>query len=165
MNKVMVVGCPGSGKSTFSIKLHEATGVPLYHLDMLNWNPDRTVVPRPVFRQRLQDVLEKDTWIIDGNYGSTMELRMKCCDTVIFLDYPVEVCLAGIQQRKGKKRPDMPWVEPQGEDDEEFLAFVKAYPQEGRAFVLELLEKYPGKNIVIFRTREEADQFLNNLCI
>ena len=104
MKKVIVIGCPGSGKSTFSIALHNKTGLPLYHLDMINWNPDKTTVPKEVFLERLTSILQKDEWIIDGNYGSTMEMRLKECDTVFFLDYPVEVCLEGLASRKGKTR-------------------------------------------------------------
>ena len=59
MKKVMVVGCPGSGKSTFSRLLHQATGIPLYHLDLLNWNDDRTTVPKEVFLERVQEVIQQ----------------------------------------------------------------------------------------------------------
>jgi len=93
MKKVIVIGCPGSGKSTVSRALHNKTGIPLYHLDMMYWNADKTTAEKSVFLERLSTVLEKDEWIIDGNYGSTMELRMAACDTVIFLDYPLDVCL------------------------------------------------------------------------
>ena len=86
MQKVIVIGCPGSGKSTFSRALHNITGVSLYHLDMLYWNADRTTVSKEVFRARLAEIIAKDSWIIDGNYGSTLELRMQACDTVVFLD-------------------------------------------------------------------------------
>ena len=81
MQKVIVIGCPGSGKSTFSKALHDATGLPLYHLDMMKWNADGTTVPKSTFMERLHQTLEKETWIIDGNYSSTMELRMQFCDT------------------------------------------------------------------------------------
>lgn len=111
MKKIMVIGCPGSGKSTFSRELSKQTGIPLYHLDMMYWNPDKTIVDKSVFRERLAKAISQEKWIIDGNYGSTLELRMEACDTVIFLDYPLEVCLEGIQMRKGKPRPDMPWIE------------------------------------------------------
>ena len=159
MKKVIVIGCPGSGKSTVSRALHNKTGIPLYHLDMMYWNADKTTVEKSVFLERLSVVLEKDEWIIDGNYGSTMELRMAECDTVIFLDYPLEVCLGGIKERRGKPRSDMPWIET--EEDSEFIEFIKSYNEQQKPKVLELLEKYSDKNIVNFKSREEADAFLN----
>ena len=161
MKKIMVIGCPGSGKSTFSRALHHITGIPLFYLDMLNWNADRTTVDKEVFRERLSDTIKKNEWIIDGNYGSTIELRMKECDTVIFLDYPLEVCLSGIEERKGKPRPDMPWVE--NEEDTEFIEFIKKYNAESRPGVMELLNKYSHKEIYIFKDRNEAEEFLNQL--
>ena len=159
MKKVIVIGCPGSGKSTVSRALHNKTGIPLYHLDMMYWNADKTTVEKSVFLERLSVVLEKDEWIIDGNYGSTMELRMAACDTVIFLDYPLDVCLDGIRERRGKPRSDMPWIET--EEDAEFIEFIKSYNEQQKPKVLELLEKHGDKNIVIFKSREEADAFLN----
>ena len=161
MKKVIVIGCPGSGKSTVSRALHNKTGIPLYHLDMMYWNADKTTVEKSVFLERLSVVLEKDEWIIDGNYGSTMELRMAVCDTVIFLDYPLDVCLDGIKERRGKPRGDMPWIET--EEDEEFIEFIKSYNEQQKPKVLELLEKYSDRNIIIFRNREQADEFLSLL--
>ena len=159
MKKVIVIGCPGSGKSTISRALHNKTGIPLYHLDMMYWNADKTTVEKSVFLERLYAVLEKDDWIIDGNYGSTMELRMAACDTVIFLDYPLDVCLDGIKERRGKPRSDMPWIET--EEDSEFIEFIKNYNEQQKPKVLELLKKYDDKNIIIFKSREQADAFLN----
>ena len=158
MKKVIVIGCPGSGKSTVSRALHNKIGIPLYHLDMMYWNSDKTTVEKSVFLERLSVVLKKDEWIIDGNYGSTMELRMAACDTVIFLDYPLDVCLDGIKERRGKPRSDMPWIET--EEDAEFIEFIKSYNEQQKPKVLELLEEYSDKNIVILRSREQADEFL-----
>ena len=159
MKKIIVIGCPGSGKSTVSRALHNKTGIPLYHLDMMYWNADKNTVEKSVFRERLFAVLEKDEWIIDGNYGSTMELRMAACDTVIFLDYPLDICLEGIRERRGKPRSDMPWIET--EEDAEFIEFIKSYNEQQKPKVIELLEKYSDKNIVILESREQADAFLN----
>ena len=159
MKKVIVIGCPGSGKSTISRELHNKTGIPLYYLDMMYWNADKTTVEKSVFLERLSVVLEKDEWIIDGNYGSTMELRMAACDTVFFLDYPLDVCLNGIKERRGKPRSDIPWIETQ--EDAEFIEFIKSYNEQQMPKVIELLEKYSDKNIVIFKSREQADAFLN----
>ncbi len=161
MNKAIVIGCPGSGKSTFSRALYELTSLPLYHLDLLKWNSDKTTVSKEVFLERLQNVLMLDKWIIDGNYGSTIELRLKECDTVFFLDYPMEVCIDGIRQRQGKPRSDMPWIET--EDDAEFLEFIRNYNAQSRPKVLELLNNYPQKDVIIFKSRKEADEYLNNM--
>ena len=159
MKKIIVIGCPGSGKSAVSRALHNKTGIPLYHLDMMYWNADKTTVEKSVFLEWLSAVLKKGAWIIDGNYGSTMELRMAACDTVIFLDYPLDVCLDGIKERRGKPRGDMPWIET--EEDAEFIEFIKNYNEQQKPKVLELFEKYSDKNIVILESREQADAFLN----
>ena len=159
MKKIIVIGCPGSGKSTFSKSLHQITKIPLYHLDMLFWNEDKTTVEKSVFLDRLSKIIENSEWIIDGNYGSTMELRMQKCDTVIFLDYPLEVCLDGIKERKGKPRSDMPWIESDI-DDTEFIEFIKNYNSQSRPKVMELLDRYSHKDIIIFSTRTQAEEFL-----
>ena len=161
MQRVMIIGCPGSGKSTFARSLTAKTGLPLYYLDMMYWNPDRTIKPKEEFRAALRETVALPEWIIDGNYGSTLELRMEACDTVIFLDYPTAVCLAGVEERRGKPRPDMPWVET--EPDLEFIEFIKKYNEESRPKVIELLEKYKEKNIIIFKSRAEADEYLRRL--
>ena len=129
------------------------------HPSMMYWNADKTTVEKSVFLERLSAVLEKDEWIIDGNYGATMELRMAASDTVIFLDYPLNVCLNGIKERFGKPRSDMPWIET--EEDSEFIEFIKNYNEQQKPKVLELLKKYGDKNIIILKSREQVDAFLN----
>lgn len=85
---------------------------------------------------------------------------MAACDTVIFLDYPLDVCLNGIKERRGKPRSDMPWIET--EEDSEFVEFIKNFNQNQRPQILALLERYNNKNIFIFTNREEADTFIKN---
>lgn len=160
MHRIIVIGCPGSGKSVFSRALHEKTGLPLYHLDNLYWNADRTKVDHDIFLRKMQEILESDAWILDGNYQSTMEKRMLYCDTVFFLDYPLEVCLSGVRARQGTARTDMPWTEAVGEEDAAFISFIEKYTQESRPVVLSLLEKYGDKEIHIFKDRADADRFL-----
>lgn len=158
MKKIIVIGCPGGGKSTFSRALNEKIGIPVYHLDLMFWNADKTTVDRGIFLARLRDVLNKDEWIIDGNYASTMEERILACDTVIFLDYPLETCLLGVKERCGKVRSDMPWVET--EEDAEFIDFINNFTLQQRPQILDLLEKYSEKDVMIFKSREEANEFL-----
>jgi adenylate kinase family enzyme len=109
----------------------------------------------------LEQILKQDRWIIDGNYASTMELRMKECDIVIFLDYPLEVCLQGIRERRGKPRSDIPWIER--EPDEEFIKFIQNFHIQNRPLILELMKKYFEKTFFIFSNRTEAEVFLKNL--
>ncbi len=160
MKRIIVIGCPGSGKSTFSRELHRLTGLPLTHLDNLNWNPDGTTVDKEVFRRRLFEVLRENEWIIDGNYGSTMEPRVLACDTVFFLDYPTDVCLQGVRDRKGKPRSDMPWKEADGETDAAFTDFIRSFASESRPGILELLKNHPEKTVFTFTNRCEADAYL-----
>ena len=163
MQRIVVIGCPGSGKSTLSRELHSKTGISLYHLDMMYWNADKTTVEKSVFLGRLAAVLKKDEWIIDGNYSSTMDLRIAACDTVIFLDYPLDLCLAGIRERRGKPRSDMPWIET--EEDAEFIEFIKSYNEKQKPKVLDLLQKYSDKEIIILKSREQANAFLSGVSL
>ena len=161
MKKVMIIGCPGSGKSTFARALAQKTCLPLYCLDLMYWNPDRTTKPKEEFRADLRETVALPEWIIDGNYNSTLELRLEACDTVIFLDYPLEVCLSGVEERRGKPRPDMPWVET--EPDLEFIEFITKFNEESRPRIVELLEQYKNKNVIVFTSRGEADEYLRRL--
>ena len=159
--RVAVIGCPGGGKSTFSRTLCDRVGLPLYHLDAIYWRDDRTHLSREEFYPLMREIIAREEWIMDGNYNATLEWRISACDLLIFLDYPAEVCLEGVRARRGQKRSDMPWVEDG--DDQEFLEFIRAFEAESRPRILELIEKYPEKTVVTFRTREEADRYLDTL--
>ena len=125
-------------------------------------NLAKSLVEKEVFISRLHNAVSQPEWIIDGNYASSMELRIKEADTVFFLDYPVDVCLKGVEERKGKPRADMPWVES-GEADEEFISFIKNFNDESKMQIEKLLEKYSSKNIIVFYDRMEADSYLEML--
>ncbi len=157
MKKVIVIGSPGAGKSTFSRKLQNITGLPLFYLDMIFHRPDKTTCSAEEFDEKLNRILEQDRWIIDGNYARTLPVRLAQCDTVFWLDYPLEVCLQGIESRFGKPRCDMPWIET--EWDEEFLEFVKNFHSKCRPEIQRLLGEYPEKEIIIFQSREMAEEF------
>lgn len=156
--KIIVIGSPGAGKSTFSRRLRDITGLPLYHLDMIWHKPDKTNISKEEFDRRLKEILVTDNWIIDGNYQRTIEMRLEKCDTVFLMDFPLEVCLAGAKARVGKKRDDMPWVEE--ELDEEFRQWIVDFPAKKLPEIYEMLNKYGEKNIIVFKSRREADEYL-----
>jgi adenylate kinase family enzyme len=161
MKKIIVIGCPGSGKTTFAVKLHELTGIPLYHLDAVWHKPDKTHIPREEFDERIAEIFAEPEWIIDGNYGRTLEIRLQQCDTVFLYDLPTEICIRGATERIGKGRYDMPWIET--EFDPEFRKFIEEFPQSALPKIYDLLEKYRDKNITVFRSHAESDEFLNAL--
>lgn len=159
MQRIIVIGCPGAGKSTFARKLRDLTGLPLVYLDRLWHKEDRTTVSKEEFDRSLEQVLAADQWIIDGNYIRTLEMRLKCCDTVFFLYYPLETCLEGARSRIGSVREDMPWVEE--EFDPEFRQWIENFPRDQLPHIYELLKQHAtGKTITIFHCREEADDWL-----
>lgn len=158
--RVLVLGCPGSGKSTFALRLRDITGLPLIHLDTIWWRPDRTHITRDEFDERLRQIIGGDEWIIEGDYSRTYEVRISACDTVFFLDVDEEDCLRGIEARRGKPRPDLPWIED--EPDPELIADVRQYREKKRPLLLSLLEKHPEKQLFLFTSRAQAEAWLGS---
>lgn len=160
MLKVIVIGCPGAGKSIFARALRDATDLPLHHLDQIWHKPDKSNISEEEFDERLNQIIQGEKWIIDGNYQRTLEVRLAACDTVFLLDYPLEVCLAGAQSRIGTKREDLPWVET--EFDEEFKQWITDFPKAQLPNIYELLERHrEGKDIFVLKSRTETEQYLN----
>ena len=158
MQRVMIIGCPGAGKSTFARALAEKTGLPLIHLDLIWHKPDRTHISRDEFDLRLAEILAEDRWIIDGHYSRTLAPRFEACDTLFWLDLPLEECLAGVRARIGQPRPDMPWQETK--EDPEFTEYVRAFDGENRPQVETMLANTKNKDIRILRSRAEVDACL-----
>lgn len=156
--KAIVIGCPGSGKSTFARKLSKYMNTTLCYLDKMNWNSDKTTVTREVFDKRLSEVMQKDEWIIDGNYMRTMEIRMAKADVIYLFDLPTDICLDGVRERLGKKHEDLPWIE--NEIDDEFIDFIKKFKTESVPKIYELMNKFSNKKIIVFRSREDAENYL-----
>ena len=143
MLKIIIVGSPGAGKSTFARKLRDITGIPLFYLDMLWHKPDRTTVTQEEFNNRLNGILQKDRWIIDGNYQRTLEPRLQACDTVFLMDFPLETCISGAESRIGNKQ----WIQD--------------FPKNRLPQLYEMIETYKdNKEIMVFHSRKEADDYL-----
>ena len=159
MKKVIVLGCPGSGKTTFAEKLHKKTGLPLYYLDAIWHRADRTHISRDEFDARLKEIFAEKEWIIDGNYSSTVEARLRECDTVFLFDLPTEVCLQGATERLGKDRRDMPWIDK--ELDPEFKKSIETFSTYILPYIYDLIDRNrQGRNVIIFKSRDEADEYI-----
>ncbi len=161
LNKILILGSPGSGKSYYAKKIGEITGFTVVHLDNLYWNKDKTNITFEELEVKINEVIINDQWIIDGNYRITLEQRLKVADTVIYLDFTTIQCIKGVENRIGVPNDNMPWVEE--EFDPEFKEYILTFRENIRPKIIELLEKYKGKNIYYFNDRTEMDVFINNL--
>ena len=160
MKRVIVIGCPGAGKSTFARQLEAHTGLPLYYLDMIWHRADRATISREEFDRQLNDIMSGDCWILDGNYIRTLHERLLACDTVFFFDLPLEVCLDGAISRLGHERVDMPWVDT--ELDSEFREWILNFPTEQLPQIKSMLAAC-DRTVVRFVSRAEADEFIRAL--
>ncbi len=165
MKKIIILGSPGAGKSTFSFALAEKMGFPLYHLDQIFWRPGWVNIEKEEFDAAVAEVLKKDAWIIDGNYNRTIPMRLEACDTVFFLDYPRLVCFFGVIRRVlgsyGKVRPDMADGCPE-RFNLEFLRYTWNFKKQRSGKLKKLLE---GANaeIHVFHSRKEAQRYLDGI--
>ena len=160
--KAIVIGCPGSGKTTFANKLAEKTKTEIFYLDTIWHLPNKDHISRDEFDRRLAEILENENWIIDGNYQRTLEVRLKACDTVFLFDLPTEVCIQGAIERVGKYRPEMPWQET--EFDPEFREEIETFKIKNHDAIYSLLDTYKeGRKITIFKSRKEAEEWLNEI--
>ncbi len=156
--RIIVIGCPGSGKSTFSRKLGEITKIPLYHLDAIYWNKDCSHISRAKLINEQRKILKNDRFIIDGNFKSTLEIRVKKADLVFFFDLPTDTCIYGATHRKGN-RPEMPCELPA---NDELIDFITSFNTDIKPMIDNLLKKY-NSNVITFHSHNEADEYLNNI--
>lgn len=167
MKRVAIIGVSGSGKSWLAVRLGEVTGLPVYHLDQLNWQPGWQRMPGDEWRALQEELVEEPTWIIDGNYFGTLDLRLGACDTVIWLDLPTWVCLASVVWRflkyRGRARPDLNPGCPE-QLDWNFLRWIVNYRKGGRSRTLRALgELPPSTRVVRLTSRHGVRRWLKQI--
>ena len=163
--RIMIVGCSGSGKSTLARKLAEATGLPLVHLDRLWWREGWQHISREEFDVLLRAEVEKNQWIIDGNFDRTIDIRLEKCDAVIFFDLPRMVCIMSVIKRVissyGRTRPDMGSGCPE-RFDLSFLKWVWNFNRDKRGKCLSRIAA-SGKTLYHIRSRKELPALIADL--
>lgn len=166
MERILIIGCGGAGKSTLARQLGEKLGVPVVHLDKLFWKPGWVERSDEEFDAILAQELEKPRWIMDGNFNRTMPQRMEKCDTIIYLDFGRFACLRGVLKRVlttyGKVRPDMGEGCPE-RFDLEFLEWVWNFNKNKRQNYYRLLNEAEGIETIALKNRRQVKKFLKSL--
>jgi len=169
MQRILVIGSSGSGKSTFAKRLSAITGIPIVSLDALFWKPGWVESDGAEFRERLTEAARQPRWIMDGNYmkNGAGELRRERSDTVIWFDLPRAACMLGIFKRiagsYGKVRPEMAEGCPE-RIDREFFRYVWTYRAQQRPKLIEYFEGLrPDQALVCFTDRKQADDYLSDV--
>jgi adenylate kinase family enzyme len=166
MKRILVIGSGGAGKSTIATRLGELLDLEVNHLDKFYWRPGWVETPPDEWLEIVTELINRDSWIIDGNYGGTLELRIQRCDTIVFLDMPRLLCTWRILKRNLRYRrggrPDM--AEGCLEKlDPEFVSWVWNYSRGTRPKVVELIRQHRGeKRVVWLRSTAEVTKFLSD---
>lgn len=169
MERVLIIGNAGSGKTTFARQLAEKRKLPLVHLDKVYWHGSWEHRSRTEFDAILQEELEKPRWILDGNFNRTIPHRLQYCDTVFFFDLPTLTCLTGVTKRilinYGKSRDDMGSGCTEYFDAQKipFYRNVLTFNRQHRRDYYDLLSKAKNVNVIVFRSRRQANRFLKNI--
>ena len=167
MERVVVMGCSGAGKSTLAVELGRRLDLPVIHLDWHFWQAGWVETPKAAWAEKVRELLQQDRWIMDGNFGGTMALRMAKADAIIFLDFPRRTCLRRVLLRwwtyRGRTRPDLPEGCPE-KIDLEFLRWIWNFRRRSRPAVLEALERFrAGRVIEVLHNPAEVRCFLQHL--
>lgn len=166
MERILIIGCGGAGKSTLARQLGEKLHLPVVHLDRLFWKPGWVETENEVFDACVRKELKKHRWIIDGNYNRTLPERVKYCDTVIYLDFSRFACLRGVCKRVlttyGKVRLDMGDGCPE-RFDWEFLRWIWHFNKEKREKYYRILNELQGVQTIVLKNRRMVKRFLRQL--
>ncbi len=163
MQRVAIIGSCGAGKSTLAQQLGRRLGLNVIHLDQVYWQPGWIEPDPQTWRQQIRTLAAKPTWIMDGNYSGTFDLRLPIADLVIFLDFPRWHCLGRVLKRiwqyRGQTRPDMAPHCPE-RLNWQFLWYVWCFPTHNRPKIVQALATLPRQSVVILRNPRAVQQFL-----
>ena len=166
--KILIIGSAGAGKTVLAVELGSLLDLPVIHLDAVHWRPDWVKPPAEEWRQTVDDLLQRERWIMDGNYGGTLPQRLAACDTVLFLALPRRLCLYRVLKRTithwGRTRPDLNPGCREQLPDWEFLSWIWTYHRKRTPGILEMLREIEAhKRVVILKSRSEVARFVQSL--
>lgn len=164
IKRIMIMGSAGSGKSTLARTLSEKTGIEAIHLDSVYWKPGWIMTEKHEQARIHKTLMEKDEWIIEGNYCATIDHRAKLADLAIYLDMPLTQCMYRVIKRyfvnRGKSRPDMAKGCPE-KIDKAFIKYILYYHREKKYEHLDLLHKYADYDkIIMLKGTDQINRFI-----
>lgn len=167
MRRVLVIGISGAGKSTLALALGERLGLPIIHLDAFFWQSGWRETPQEIWKQRVAELVRRESWVMDGNYGGTLEERVSAADTVVLLDFSRLQCIYRVIRRavryRGRTRPDLHPECPEQLPDLAFLRWIWNFPAAEMPIVRHVLSQQRHKSIIILRSSSEVRRFLASL--
>ncbi len=165
MKRILIIGSPGSGKSTLAKQISKITQYPVLHLDRIFHIDNQNHITSEEMIERIRDFVRNNkTFIIDGNYGKTMEFRMGFSDTVIFYDIDTDTCLKNVIERTNKNiiRDDIAPGFDNSILDEEFIEYVRTFRENKRPQIMDLLNQFQG-TIIRLENYEDTKRFLEQI--
>lgn len=164
MQRVLVIGPCGAGKSTLAAQLGQKLNLPVFHMDKLNWNPGWIESSKDEIRERLRSIVTTDRWLIDGNYGGTLTPRLERADTVVYLDFPIRLCVSRLLRRiwnyRGRTRPDMTEGCPE-RFDLEFLIYLMRWNSGPRLRTEQMLKGHEAK-VIRLHNPDELQRWMDS---
>lgn len=165
--RILLIGSGGAGKSTLARELAARLALPLIHLDRHYWHPGWQPTSAAEWEAEVDRLIAEPRWVMDGNYGGTMERRMRRADAVILLDLPRWLCLWRVLRRQirflGRTRPELPAACPE-RLNLEFVSWIWTYPQRKRGPILRMLAELPAEtSVVILRSAHDVRQLVATL--
>ncbi len=167
MQRILIIGTPGAGKSTLAIEMGNLLNLPVIHLDQEFWQPGLVKPELSDWRPKVEQLVARDRWIINGNYDSSMDIRLPRADTVIWLDFGIPTCMWRIARRvmrfRGRVRPDMADGCPESIDPT-FIRFVLSFRRKIRPRIVSQIDQiFAGGNLIILKCPTDVDRYLSNL--
>ncbi len=163
MNKVLIIGSCGAGKSIATKNLAKIVNLPIIHLDLHYWKPNWVKSEKNEWFNKVKELCAQPQWIMDGNYGSTMDYRLEQADTVIFLLYPRFLCLTGIFKRLlvSPRVDKIPGCREK--IDWEFIRYVWTYNKIQAPKIIKKAEKLKDKQIFILQNRKQLENLFSDI--